>query len=139
MGPGGGSGYGMGSGMMGPSGGYGRGMMGPGGGAGYGSGTGPNYQGWQSMSPEDRQAWKQMYHQFRLDTLELRKKLVATQLELETFWASPNPGHDKVHALADEVAAQQAELAKKRNQLLVNCRQKFGDRGWSCPGAGVGY
>ena len=91
------------------------------------------------MSPEDRQAWKQMYHQFRLDTLELRKKLVATQLELETFWASPNPGHDKVHALADEVAAQQAELAKKRNQLLVNCRQKFGDRGWSCPGAGVGY
>ena len=133
--------YRYGPGMMGPGGGgYGSGgMMGPGGGGAYGPGMSPNYQGWQSMSPKEREAWQQMYHQFQLETLDLRKTLAAKQLESETLWASPKPDHNRLQALSDEIVNLQAELAKKRNQFLVKCRQQFGDRGWSCPGVGAGF
>lgn len=137
MGPGGGGSGMMGQGMMGP-GGRGDGRRGPGRGR-YGQNVGPTYEGWQSMSPQERQAWQQMNHQFQKDTLALRQRLVTKQMELETLWASPNPDQARVRSLSNEVAALQAELANKRNQFLLQCRQKFGDRGWPCPGAGAGY
>ncbi|MCF8035152.1 MAG: periplasmic heavy metal sensor [Desulfarculaceae bacterium] len=143
MGPGmmggGRGGYGMGPGMMGGGrGGYGMGpgMMG-GGRGGYGMrGYGPNYHGWQSMPPADRQAWQQMYQEFQKDTLKLRQKLVAKHMELQTLWNEPKPDQARMRELSKEVSELQSELAVKRNEFLLQCRQKFGDKGWTCPGGG---
>ena len=79
-----------------------------------------------------------MYHRFSLDTIGLREKLAVARLELEALWASLKPDHNKGQAVTNEAATQQVEPAKKRNPFLVNCRRKFGDRSWSCPGAGAG-
>ncbi len=157
MGPGYGPGYGMGPGMMGPGygpgpgmgPGYGRGygMMGPGYGPGYGmrgrqgrmgpgGGYGPNYQGWQSMSPKDRKAWQEMFYEHQKDTLELRQKLVTKQMELRTLWSGPDPDQSQLRELAKEVGELRSELAAKQNQYLLQCRKKFGDKGWTCPGRG---
>ena len=125
-----GSGNMMGQGyMMGP--GYmGRGHM-----MDYGRrGCGMHGRDWQSMKPEQRETWEKMRSDQLKDTLELRKKLATRQIELETLWAQPDVDRKKVEKLSDEVAELQAELGKKRDKYLMQCRHKFGDRDWACPG-----
>lgn len=112
----------------------GRGMMGP----GYGMGPGSNYGGWNQMSLEQQKEWKQMRTEFWKDTLSLRQKLANKQMELQTLWEDDNPDPDKAQELSDEIADLQAQLAKKHDEFLIKCRDKFGDQGWSCPGGGYG-
>lgn len=135
-----GSGQGWGGGhMMGP--GYGPGMHRGGWGMqgrgrmmdrGWKGGYGP--RDWQSMEPEQREKWEKMKSKYQMETLELRKQLVTKQMELETLWAQPDVVQKKVGKLSDEVAELQAELGKKRDRYLLQCRKEFGDQGWACPG-----
>jgi len=125
-----GPGYGMGSGHMMGYGSRGWGMHGP----GWGWDQGP--RGWSSMKPEQQEKWGKMRSVYLMDTLKLRKELVAKQTEIQTLWAQPNVDRTKVQKLSNEVAELQAELLKKRDKYLLQCRQEFGDQGWQCPGKG---
>ncbi|MHC4354168.1 MAG: periplasmic heavy metal sensor [Planctomycetota bacterium] len=135
-----GPGYGGGgSHMMGP--GYGPGMHRGGWGmygrgrmihSGWERGHGP--RDWQSMEPEQREKWEKMRSKYQMETLELRKQLVTKQMELETLWDQPDVDQKKVEKLSDEVAELQAELGKKHDKYLLQCRKDFGDKGWRCPG-----
>lgn len=136
MGPGYGGGWGGGH-MMGPGYGmqgrgwgmHGRGhMMGPGYGWGYGSRRS------ESMTPEQRKQWEKTWSDYRKDTLEIRKQLAAKQLELETYWDQPDVDQTKIEKLSNEIAELQAQLAKKHDKYLLQCRKQFGDQGWACPG-----
>ena len=149
-----GAGGGMGPGMMGP-GMMGPGMMGPGSGY-HGRGPGmmgndyhmgrgmhgmvPDSQGWQHMTPEQREQWQQARSRFMQDTLPLRQELSAKQMELEVVWDQKNPDTEKVKALSDQIAELRSKLDQKHDKYLIQCRQEFGDRGWACPGGGrMGY
>ncbi len=122
--------------------GYGYHMMGSGYGMGYmmgeGSmqrrGCGNKPRAWKSMKPEQQEKWQKMRAAYMLDTLDLRMKLAAKRVELRTLWAQPDMDKDRINKLSNEVAELQAKLSKKRNQNLLQCRQKFGDQGWDCPG-----
>ena len=126
LGPG--YGYGVGPGMMGPGGGYGWGMMGP---SAYWRGRG---QVWYSMSPKDRQTWRDMYHNYQSDILELRKKLMEKQLELGTLSSNPKPDHNRMKKAANDLVDLQAKLSKKKNKLMekwqryLSKRAKFPNR-----------
>ncbi|MBU4277847.1 MAG: periplasmic heavy metal sensor [Proteobacteria bacterium] len=139
-GPGQGQGYGrgMGPGMMGQ--GYGPGMGGPGMmGQGYGPGMGQGYgmgQAWQNLSPQDRQELQKMFQEHRQSTLKLRQEFVTKHMELETLWAQPKPDQTKIRALSKDLSEIQGKLSQDRDEFLLQCRQKFGDKGWSCPGGG---
>lgn len=134
----------MGPGMMGPGmmmgqgyGGYG--MMGPGAMMGQGCGgygmMGRGYGGW-GLKPEEMKQWQEQMAKHQMESLPLRQKLMAKQLELQTLWMQPKVDQDRVKALSKEVAELNAELAKLRDKFLLDCRQRFGDRGWACPGWG---
>ena|GEM_PF-755100 len=130
--------------------GYGYQMMGP----GYGMGPGwmmdndhpgwgmhgwgrqsyRRHRGWESMKPEQREKMEKMWAAHLKDTLELRKQVTAKRMELRTLWAQPNVDRPKVEKLSNELAQLNAELSKKRDQYLVQCRMEFGDQGWACPG-----
>ena len=133
-----GSGYGWGNHhMMGP--GYGHGMYeGDGGMHGRGHmmerGWRHGPRDWESMKPEQREEWQKMRSKYRMETLELRKELATKQMELETLWDQPDVEQERVQKLSDEVAELQAELQKKQDKYLLQCRKKFGDKGWACPG-----
>lgn len=141
------SGYGtgrMGPGMVNPGSGYhgrGPGMMGPDRGmdrrhGGYERGMGPDPQGWQDMPPEQREQWRQMRSQHMQDVLPLRQELQSKQMELETLWDQSDPDPERVQALSRRISELQAELDRKHDAYLMQCRQEFGDRGWACPGGG---
>lgn len=117
-------------GMHGYDGHMGRGMR------GYGHGMAPDSQGWQHMSPEQREQWRQARSQFMQDTLPLRQELSAKQMELEVVWDQKNPDPEKVKALSDRIAELRSKLDQKHDKYLTQCRQEFGDRGWACPGGG---
>ena len=116
----------MGGGMMGP------GMM------GQGYGPGSNYGGWNQMTPDQQREWQQKRTQFWRDTLPLRQKLINKQMELRVLWGEDNPDPDKAKDLSNEISDLQAQLLKKQNEFLIQCRDRFGDQGWSCPGGGYG-
>jgi Spy/CpxP family protein refolding chaperone len=116
--------------------GMGQGYGGSMGGYHHGWGMGPNSRGWNRMSPENRQKWRGMWAVFAKETLALRQQLASKHMELRTEWAQPKADMDKVKKLSNEVAELQAELDKKRNEFLGQCRQNFGDQGWPCPGGG---
>ncbi|MGM0428578.1 MAG: periplasmic heavy metal sensor [Thermodesulfobacteriota bacterium] len=103
---------------------------------GYGHGMGPDRQGWQSMTPEQREQWRQMRARFMQDTLSLRQELSTKQLELETLWEQQNPDPEKVKALSNRVTELRSKLDQEHDEFLAQCRQEFGDRGWVCPGGG---
>jgi Spy/CpxP family protein refolding chaperone len=103
---------------------------------GYVMGQEMNYGGWNQMSPEKQKEWERMKIAFWKDTLQLRQKLVNKQMELNTLWQEEDPDTDKAKDLSDEISDLQSRLLKRRNEFLVQCRKKFGDQGWSCPGAG---
>lgn len=128
-GPGQGGGVGR---MMGP--GYDRGMYGKGHMMDRGWGKGHRPRAWQSMEPEQREKWEKMRAHYQMETLELRKQWVTKQMELETLWDQPDVDQKKVEKLSDEVAQLRAELQKKHDKYLVECRKEFGDKGWNCPG-----
>jgi Spy/CpxP family protein refolding chaperone len=129
MGPG--SGYhGRGSGMMRYGGGWGHGMH------GRGHMMGPDSQGWKDMDPEQQKQWRQMRAEFMQDTLPLRQELNAKLLEVETLWEQQNPDPDKVKALSKRITELRSKLDQRHDDFLTQCRRKFGDRGWSCPGGG---
>jgi Spy/CpxP family protein refolding chaperone len=86
------------------------------------------------MKPEQREKWERMRSEFQMETLEIRKQLAVKQMELETLWAQPNVDPTKVEKLSREVAELEAELAKKRDKHLLQCRKEFGNQGWACPG-----
>ena len=133
--------YGYGYHMMGPGYGYGMGhgyMMGE---DNYGRhsqrrGWGNKPRAWKSMKPEQREKWQTMRAAHKMDTLDLRMKLAAKRVELRTLWAQPEIDKDRIEKLSNEVSEVQAGLLKMRNQHLLQCRQKFGDQGWDCPGVG---
>jgi Spy/CpxP family protein refolding chaperone len=81
-----------------------------------------------------RKKWEKMRSNYQQDTLELRKQLVTTQMELETLWAQSDVHPEKVEKLYSEVAQLQPALGKKRDKYLLQCRKEFGDQGWACPG-----
>jgi len=89
---------------------------------------------WKSMKPEQQEKWQKIRAAYMLDTLDLRKNLAAKRVELRTLWAQPDMDKDRINKISNEVAELQAKLSKKRNQHLLQCRQKFGDQGWDCPG-----
>lgn len=126
-------GYGHGRGMMGG----GRGMMG-GWGQGYQRGDMPDYPGWRSMTPEQRQQWQKMRAKFMEETLPLRQEMSSKHMALVTEWNKPEPDQDKVRELSKDVRVLQGKLQQKRDEFLQSCRSEFGDKGWSCPGAGMG-
>jgi len=134
-----GSGYGWGGERMGP--GYGPGMQrGSWGMHGredmmnHGWGRVPAPRDWESMKPEQRDNWEKMNFKIQMETLELRKQLATKQIELETYWYQPNVDPKKIEELSDEVAKLRAELGKKRDRYLLECRKEFGDQVWACPG-----
>jgi Spy/CpxP family protein refolding chaperone len=86
------------------------------------------------MTPEQRQKLDKMSSSYQKETLELRKQLVTKQMELETLWAQPDVDRPKAEKLSEEIADLQAQLSKKRDKCLVQCRKHFGDLGWTCPG-----
>ena len=104
---------------------------------GGGRRMGPSRDGWESMKPEQRQQWQKMHSEFQMETLELRKQLASKQMELETLWAQPDVDKARVEKLSEEVASLEGELAKKRSKYLLQCRHKFGDKGWACPSSGL--
>jgi Spy/CpxP family protein refolding chaperone len=85
------------------------------------------------MKPEQREKWDKMRTNHLKDTLELRKQLATKRIELETLWAQPDVDCKKVEKLANEVADLRAQLSKKRDQYLIQCRQQFKDQDWVCP------
>jgi hypothetical protein len=97
-------------------------------------GWGRRPSAWNSMKPEQREKLQKMQAAHMMDTLDLRMKLAAKRVELKTLWAQPEMDKEMIDKLSNEVAMLQAELLKKRNQHLLQCRQKFGDQGWDCPG-----
>jgi len=102
---------------------------------GYGRHSwGPSRRGWKSMEPKQRELWEKTWSSYQMDTLELRKKLAAGQMELETLWAQPNVDTARVEKLSKEVTGLEAKLWKKRDKYLLQCRQEFGDKDWACPG-----
>ena len=113
---------GLGCQMMGPHQGMGQGYMRP--------------HGWRSMNPEQLEKCEKMRAAHLKDTLELRKQVTAKQMELQTLWAQPNIDQVAVEKLSNEVAELRAQLWKKRDQHLMQCRKEFGDQGWCCPGGG---
>ena len=66
----------------------------------------------------------------------LRQELNSKLLELETLWEQENPDPEKVKALSKRISELRSNLDQKPDDFLTQCRQKFGDRGWSCPGGG---
>ena len=119
-----------GSGMMRYGGGMGQGR------GGYGSEMGPDRQGWQEMSPEQQEKWRQMRSQFLQDSLPLRQEIHSKQLELQALWDQQNPDMDKIRTLSDQISDLQGKLQQKQNGYLTQCRKEFGDLGWTCPGGG---
>ena len=131
MGPG--SGYhGRGPGMMQYDGGMGHGMR------GRGQMMGPDRQAWHDMPPKLQEQYRQMRSQFMQETLSLRQELGAKQMELETLWDQQDPDPEKVKALSKRIAEIRSQLDQKHDDYLMQCRQEFGDLGWSCPGGGWG-
>jgi hypothetical protein len=51
------------------------------------------------------------------------------------LWDQPKVDHGRIEKLSDEVVQIEAELAKKRDRHLLECRKQFGDKGWACPGS----
>jgi len=121
-----GYGYGMGHGYMMGEDNYGR--------CGQRRGWGNKPRAWKSMKLEQREKWQKMRAAYMMDTLDLRMKLAAKRVELRTLWAQPEIDKDRIKKLSDEVSELQAGRLKMRNQHLLQCRQKFGDQGWDCPG-----
>ena len=103
-----------------------------------GLGMAPSFEGWEGMSDADRKAYKKVWAEFMMETLDLRQKLVGNQIALDTLWAQPEVDKDRIQKLADETADLWADLEKKRNRYLTDCRLQFGDLGWSCPITGTG-
>jgi Spy/CpxP family protein refolding chaperone len=101
---------------------------------GYGHGMGPGRQGWQRMTPDQREQWRQMRTGFLEETLPLRQELKAKQMELETLWEQQNHDPEKLKALSNRITGLRSELDQKHDELLIQWRQKFGDQGWTCPG-----
>jgi Spy/CpxP family protein refolding chaperone len=124
----------MGRGMMGQGQGMGPGMMHD----GYGMNQDTSNGDWNRMSPDQQEEWEKMRIEFRKDTLPLRQKLVTKQLELSTLWEEKTPDPDKAKSLSKEISGLQSQLLNKRNEFLIQCRGKFGNQGWSCPGSDYG-
>jgi len=99
-----------------------------------GRGPGMMHGGCNQMSPEQQKEWRQMKIAFWKDTLQLRQKLVNKQMELRTLWQEENPDMDEAKNLSDEISDLQSQFLKRHNDFLIQCRKKFGDQGWSCPG-----
>ena len=97
---------------------------------------GPSRDGWDSMKPEEREQWQKMHSDFQMETLDMRKQLASKQMELETLWAQPDVDKARVEKLSEEVASLEGELAKRRSKYLLQCRHKFGNKGWACPSSG---
>ncbi|MCF8043847.1 MAG: periplasmic heavy metal sensor, partial [Desulfarculaceae bacterium] len=89
-----------------------------------------------SMSPQDQQAWQKMFQEHRQQTLKLRQEYVTKHMELETLWAQPKPDKKRIRELSKELNEIQSKLGQERDEFLLECRQKFGDKGWACPGGG---
>lgn len=89
---------------------------------------------WESMKPEQIKKFEKIRAAHLMDTLELRKKFAANRIELKTLWAQPEANHTRIEKLSDENAELSAELSKKRDKQLVQCRKELGDLGWDCPG-----
>ena len=120
--------------MMGP--GYGQGMYGRGRMMDRGWGCDQGFGAREAMKPEQRAKWEKMWSNYQMETLELRQQLATRQIELDTLWAQPDMDNAKIEKLSGEVAQLQAELAKKHDKYLLQCRGAFGDQGWNCPGRG---
>jgi Spy/CpxP family protein refolding chaperone len=101
-------------------------------------GMAPSFEGWKGMNPAEREAYKKVWAEFMMQTLDLRQELVSNQIALDTLWAQPQVDKNKIQKLADATADLWAELEKKRSKYLTDCRLQFGDLGWTCPITGTG-
>ena len=89
---------------------------------------------WKSIKPEQKKKFEKIRVTHLMDTMELRKKLAANRIELKTLWIQPEVNHARIEKLSDEIAEFSAELSKKRDKHLMQCRKELGDLGWNCPG-----
>lgn len=85
------------------------------------------------MKPEERTKFRQMWNHFQMETLNLRQKLAAKEMELRTRWDQDDLDRKKVQGLMDEIEDLRADLNKKRNALAADCRESFPGRTWPCP------
>jgi len=90
---------------------------------------------WESMTREEQKKWEEMRAKHQMETLELRKELASKRVELETLWNQPEIDQGRIEKLSGEIAEVEAQLAKKRDKHLLECRKQLGDRGWACPGS----
>jgi Spy/CpxP family protein refolding chaperone len=97
---------------------------------------GPDQQGWQKMTPEQQEKWRQLRADLLRDTLSLRQELNAKAMELQVLWDQQNPDPKKIEPLSNQITELRAKLEQKHNAYLLQCRREFGDRGWTCPGGG---
>jgi Spy/CpxP family protein refolding chaperone len=86
------------------------------------------------MTPDQQAKWDKMRSSYQMDTLELRQQLATKQMELQTLWAQSDVDPARIDTLSKEVAELQAELRKKHDKYLLQCRKHFGDHDWACPG-----
>lgn len=105
----------------------------------HGWGMETDYGSSSRMNPEQEKEWRNMRSRFWNETLESRQKLTSKQIELQTLWEAEEPDLKKTRALSDEIADLQLRLEKKYNEFIIQCREKFSDQDWSCPGEGYGY
>ena len=100
----------------------------------HGPGWDLDSSGWYSMNREDSEKLKEIRNTFQKETLDLRKQLLAKQMDLATLWAQQSLKSIEVEKLSKEIARLQGELVIKRSQHLIRCRQQFGGQNWTCPG-----
>lgn len=77
---------------------------------------------------EEHESNKEVEHEYDLT------RLSGDVVKLETLWDQKNPDPEKVKALSNRISELRGELDRKQDDYLTQCRQEFGDRGWSCPG-----
>ncbi|MBN1842605.1 MAG: periplasmic heavy metal sensor [Deltaproteobacteria bacterium] len=114
---------------------HGHGMRRGGSGVHHGWGWSERPRDWKSMTQEEQKKWEEMRAKHQMEILDLRKELVSKRVELETLWNQPQVDHGRIEKLSGEIAQIEAQLAKKRDKHLLECRKQFGDRGWTCPGS----
>lgn len=102
-------------------------------------GRGYHNGGWygpaqQAISPEKQQAYDAIMKDFAKKTQELRDKLQAKQIELDTLGNSTNPNPEAVAKAAQELVTLRNQMNKEREALAERLNKEIGAPLY--PGAG---
>jgi hypothetical protein len=101
---------------------------------GMGMGMGMDREAYSRMDPEQREMYRQASTKFLRETLDTRKELAAKKVELRTLWNIPDADQERIKELSNEIADLRNRLEKRRADLAISNREKFGtDKGFNCP------